>query len=43
MSLYFGKGGQQKMSNFCVKTELFSFFSLKFGLACRKIEAPQGF
>ena len=33
----------KERSNFGLKLELFHFFSIKFGLVCRKIEASQGF
>ena len=37
-----GGDDPKERSNFGLKTEPFIFF-LKFGLACRKIEASQGF
>ena len=33
----------KERSNFGLKIEFFHFFFLKFGLACRNIEASQGF
>ena len=38
-------GGEdpKERSNLGLKIEFFHFFSLKFGLACRKVEASQGF
>ena len=38
-----GREDPKELSNFGLRIEFFHFFSLKFGLACRKIETSQGF
>ena len=42
MSLYFRGEGRKKVK-FWLENWVFTFFFLSFGLACRKIEAPQRF
>ena len=38
-----GEEDPKQRSKFGLKIEFFHFFFLKFGLACRKVEASKGF